>query len=288
MAGRVAPAVMRHFGVRFELARDSLILLMGLLMLLCIPVIRAIARISRLPDHPHSQAREIEDLDTIAPTLDRITLRKGIQILMGDPKLKRMASLIVTTGVAESLILYLFYWLVSDQVPITAGRTLFFSDFYIWVNAWTLVFLVFGSNRLINRFGLFLALAALPFALFLGSAYLLYHTAVAAMYVVRIVYSSLEQSLYGQGLDRMMLDIEPNQAPIARPLLHGLAVRVGRGMGAVLVLLLALGAGISFSHLTIVLMIILLVWLGIARSLKDYLHRSSPMSPPLHQMRATE
>ena len=287
-AGRVAPAVMRYFGVRYELARDSLILMMGLLMLLCIPAVRLIARVNRESDRAYSPTPAVDDPDTAAPALDRLTLRNGIRIVMGESKLKRMASLIVATGVAESIILYLFYWLVSEQVPATAGRTLFFSDFYIWLNAWTLVFLVFGSNRLINRFGLFLALAALPFALFLGTAYLLYHSAVAAMYVVRIIYSSFEQSLYGQGLDRMMLDIDPSQEPIARPLLHGLAIRVGRGGGALLVLLLALGAGISFSHLTIVLMILLLIWLGIALSLKGYLHRSSPMAPPLHQLRATE
>jgi len=287
-AGWFGPALMLRFDLRYELARDSLFLLMGVLVLLMIPVIMIISRITRTDKTLQAFRSDQEDLDIVTPSMGKASLRNAFRIIWDNPKLKRMASLISITGIAESIMLYLFYWLVTEQVPITAGRTLFFADFYIWLNAWTLLFLVVGTNRLINRFGLIFALAFMPVSLFLGSAFLLYQTVIAAIYGLRIIYSSLEQSLYGQGLDRMILEMDEQDVRSVRPVLHGLAVRLGRGLGALLVLLLALGAGISFSLLTVVFMLILVIWLGIALSLHRFLHRSSPLMPPLHNLRSTE
>ncbi|MBW1775218.1 MAG: hypothetical protein JRJ82_20385 [Deltaproteobacteria bacterium] len=240
-AGWFAPAVMLRFDLRYELARDSLFLLMGILMLFTIPVIMIISRITHADKTSQAFHSDQEDPDIVTP-----------------------------------------------QVPITAGRTLFFADFYIWLNAWTLLFLVFGTNRLINRFGIIFALAFMPIALFLGSAFLLYQTVIAAIYGLRIIYSSLEQSLYGQGLDRMILEVDEQDVRSVRPVLHGLVIRIGRAVGALLILLLAQGAGISFNHMTVVFMLILVIWLGIALSLHRFLHRSSPMMPPLNSLRSTE
>jgi len=287
-AGWFAPAVMLRFDLRYELARDSLFLLMGILMLFTIPVIMIISRITHADKTSQAFHSDQEDPDIVTPSLVKASLKNAFRIIRGSPKLKRMTSLISITGIAESIMLYLFYWLVTVQVPITAGRTLFFADFYIWLNAWTLLFLVFGTNRLINRFGLIFALAFMPVALLLGSAFLLYQTVIAAIYGLRIIYSSLEQSLYGQGLDRMILEVDEQDVRSVRPVLHGLVIRIGRAVGALLVLLLAQGAGISFNQLTVVFMLILVIWLGIALSLHRFLHRSSPMMPPLNSLRSTE
>jgi hypothetical protein len=157
---------------------------------------------------------------------------------------------------------------------------MFFAHFYIWLNASTLFFLIFGTNRLINRFGLLIALGSLPIALLFGSVFLILQTAIAAMYTIRIIYSALEQSLYGQGMDRLILEVGERQAPQVRQVLHGLTIRMGRGLGAVLVMILALGAGISFTHLTGVFMVVLLIWAGISLSLRHYLHKSSLLFPP--------
>ncbi len=288
LAGIFAPAVMLHLQVRYELARDSLILIMGLIFLLTVPVMQIIARVTRTAsDYPAHDPHQ-EDLDTRSPTLGRGGLRRAVQLLYADTKLKRMAYLIMITGAAETFMLYLFYWLVTEQVPAPNGRTLFFSDFYIWMNAITLLFLIFGTNRVINRYGVVLALVSMPITLFFGSAYLLYHTVVASIYALRIIYSSLEQSLYGQGLDLLILDVGKTQAPLVRPVLHGLAIRMGRGLGALLVLALALGAGLSYIQLTAIFMGLLAVWVWIAFSLKKFLHKSSPVGPPLHHLRSTE
>jgi hypothetical protein len=266
-----------RYDLRYEVARDSSLIFMAAFILLIIPIIILIARrtASQLPETPAPNEN-----DTMTPSPARINLRDTLRIITADPKLKRIGALIFTTGVAETTMIFLFYWLVNDQVPITNGRGMFFAHFYIWLNASTLFFLIFGTNRLINRFGLLIALGSLPIALLFGSVFLILQTAIAAMYTIRIIYSALEQSLYGQGMDRLILEVGERQAPQVRQVLHGLTIRMGRGLGAVLVMILALGAGISFTHLTGVFMVVLLIWAGISLSLRHYLHKSSLLFPP--------
>ena len=189
-----------------------------------------------------------------------------------------MTLLITIRGMAETIMIYLFYWLITEQVSGATGRTLFFADFYIWLNISTLVLLAFGANRMINRFGLVTALASMPVALFLGTMYLMVQTIVLAVYILRITYSALEHSLYGQGIDRMILEVGEKHAQLVRPLLHGLAVRVGRATGAVFVLLLALVAGISFGQMTGFFVLVLAIWILIALSLLPFLKKPSVLA----------
>lgn len=273
LSGLIAPAVMARFDVRYEMARDSLILIMGIIMLLPIPIVLIIDRFYMSVYQKQISQHEESEIDPYFQQIRTANLRQAFRAIVANTKLKRMAYLIATTGIAESVLIYLFYWLITEQVPGSNGRTSFFSDFYIWLNACTLLFLVFGSNRLINRIGLGIVLLTLPLALFLGSVYLFLQSIVVAIYILRIAYSALEQSLYGQGLDHMILEVPLKQAPLVRPVLHGLAIRVGRGLGAILVLILAIGAGLSFSHMTIVFMVVLGIWIGIVISLRGHLEK---------------
>ena len=100
------------------------------------------------------------------------------------------------------------------------------------------------------------------------------------MYVLRIIYSSLEHSLYGQGIDRMILEVDEKYAQVIRPVFHGLIIRLGRGLGAILVLVLAVFLGISFLHMALVYLIVLIIWMTPAHSLRPFLKKSSPLSSP--------
>lgn len=281
----LGPHILSKYDMRYELFRDSSLVIMALIVLLIIPFILIIARITK--DKP-LKIEDHQELDAMVPALDRANLRSTLQIITKSPKLKRMSTLIVVTGIAETIMIFLFYWFANDQVPILNGRGMFFANFYIWLNSWTLLFLLFGTNRLINRFGLIAALVSMPVALFFSSTYLIVQTAMVAMFVLRITYSSLEQSLYGQGLDRLILEVDEKHASLVRPVLHGLAIRLGRGLGAILVIILVLGAGISFTYMTVVFMLILFFWLGIALSMRPYIHKPSLLSPRVPPLSVTE
>lgn len=271
LANLVVPFIMATLELRYELARDSLILGMGVSILLAIPVILMIDRI--FPKERNVQHEEAlkEEMAPVYQDLSRVNLRIATKWIALDLKLRRMAALVLIRGIAEIILLYLFYWLVSEQTSFEHGRSLFFANFYIVLNATTLTLLVFGANRFIKRFGLILTLLTLPCALFLGSSYLIVQTVMVVTYILRITDSALEQSLYGQGIDWLMLEVDESRAPAVRRLLQGLAVRVGRSLGAVFILVLALGFGISSTQMAIFYMLVIAVWIVIALSLRSHL-----------------
>lgn len=120
------------------------------------------------------------------------------------------------------------------------------------------------ANRMINRFGLIFALLSMPVALSLGSVYLIVQTTILAMLILRIVYSAPEKSVYGQGVDRMILAIHEKDVPGVKTVLHGLAIRVVRGLGEQLVLGLELGLSLSCIHMTVAYIIVLIFWIATA------------------------
>lgn len=277
LAGRLAPFLMQTYGLRYEIARDTLMLAMGIIPLLIIPAIIIIDR--KFPGEPYSgkidtKAAENEQGNSIPA---RVTFKTAFRRIIQDKKLRYMSSLILTTGMAETVLFYLFYWMISVQTSSAGGRTLFFADFYLWLHASTLLFLIFGANRMVNRYGLVVALLTTPFALLLGTSVLIFHSALLVMYILRIVYSALEDSVYAQSVDLMILDVAKSHPPAVQRLFHGLAWRAGREVGAVFVVILAILLGLSFQMIALFFMVLLVIWVLIALSLRSYFKKSSSL-----------
>lgn len=271
IASMAVPVIMARLDLRYELARDSLMLGMGIVILFTIPVFIVISRLYPRDFFGPQSADSNETQLSIFSGTSRINLSHSIRLIVSDYKLRRMAGLILMRGMADTVLLYLFYWLVTEQTPSTNGRSMFFADFYIVLNASTLLLLVFGTNRIINRVGLILALLLLPSSLLLGTAYLLVQTMMVVTYVLRIADSALEQSLYSQSLDRVILQVHESQAPSVRPVFHGLAPRVGRGLGAVCVLFLTFGLEVTFRQMSVFFLFILVIWTLTVFSLRPHL-----------------
>lgn len=264
----VAAAWLIHgFGWRFEQARDALLIGAGLVL--------ALVGLS------HLAIERVAASGTLAAAVvrPRVRLRAALAEVLAHPALARVAGLIFAGGVADTLLKYLFYWLVSEQTRPDAseGRTLYFAAFYLWLNGASLVLLAFGSGRIIRRFGLTFALLSLPVALALGASSLVVSAALAVMYVLKIVEGALHSSIYEPGIDHVYVHLEAQRAEPARALLHGLVNRLGEGAGAVLVLGLTFGAGISLRGMLGVLLGTLALWTMAALGVRaEMAHRGSP------------
>jgi ATP/ADP translocase len=275
IASRLVSYLMKTYDLRYEMARDSLIPAMGIIILLIIPLIFIIDR--KYPGEPYSGKIDPGDdglkLDE-APS-DRLSFSMAVRQIAQNPKLKRMAGLIMTAGAAETVLFYLFYWLITLQTSGDNGRTLFFANFYLWLHASTLLFLIFGANRIISKYGLLIALITTPVAMVFGTSFLIFHTAMIVIYIMRIVLSTLEDSIYYPGIDRTILDAARTHSPIIQRIFHGLIGRIGRGIGAVVTGLLAVILGLSFQVMSLVFLVLLLLWILWALSLRPYLAKKS-------------
>jgi AAA family ATP:ADP antiporter len=236
-------------------------LAMVLPLLAQVPAIRAIARRRGEGVAPAAIARRAAG-----------SLREAWSLVRGEPMLLRFGLVVLVGGVADTLLKYAFYWLVSVQTSpaMASGRTLYFTSFYLWVNGLSLLVLVFGSARIIRRWGLLFALLSLPLAVALGTASLAVTTVLAVMYVLKVVESALHTTLYEPGLDHLYLAVDDETSRRARPFLSGLLARLGEGAGAVLVLVLNFGFGISLRGLIGVLLAVLLAWVAGVLALRSF------------------
>ena len=164
------------------------------------------------------------------------------------------------TGVACILLDYTFLWLVSDEVDAKKGRTAFFADFYVAVNAVSLVMLLFGSGRLISRIGVTLALLSVPLALAGGGLWLLARPSLAAMCVIRVVKDGLVRTMFEPATERVMMRAAGARYDTVRTVLGGLGFSLGMGLAAILVIALTFGLDASRSAVVACLLGAVGVW----------------------------
>ncbi len=257
-AGGLVPLAISIWGLRYEHARDLLLFGMAAAMFVTIPIIGAIDR------------RLVDTKKTVAARAVRpVNLLGHLRHIVRSRSLRKLGLLIVLTGIAETVLLFAFYWLVSEQTAPANGRTAFFASYYLWVNGATLLLLLFVSDRAISRLGLLVVLLTLPVTLLFGAVYLLLQTALVVIYVLRITEESLEKALYDQGLDRAILTtgLGGDDAHV----LLGLVPRLGRGAGAILVFLLAVALELRLAALLGVYLAIVVVWIATALTLRSEL-----------------
>lgn len=235
-------------GWRYEVVRDNLMIGMaGTLML----------KAAVLPFVRTASTRS----GRVAPeTRARVGLGQALSWIRSNPALARLAALVAVTGIADTMLKYLFYWFVSEQTSASHGRTLYFAGFYVWVNAATLMMMAFGTDRIIRRYGLLLALLSLPAALAFGTVSLAVSLAVAVMYVVRVVEGALRSAFYEPGLEQLYLRMPDDRFAALRPVVSGLMGRVGEGLGAALVMALTLALQPSLRAMVGLYFLLLLMW----------------------------
>jgi hypothetical protein len=270
IAGTSASFMFEAFGWRFELVRDNLLVGMALILLLQIPVVLVIDRIAG-PRRP------------IAPSLhpdepEPVGLRQALGLVWADSTLARLATLLFVGGAADTFLKYIFYWLVSEGTTpsMQTGRTLYFATFYLWLNTASLLMLLVGTGRLLRRFGLAFALLSAPLAVVFGAASLAVTTALALMYALRVVESTVRNTLYDPGLDQLYLGMGERRAGLVRPVLNGLVSRLGEGAGALAILVLSFGVGLGLKAMIGVFLAVVVGWIVAAFSLR----RALPLAMP--------
>ncbi len=254
----------RAFAWPYPVVRDNLLLPMALLLL----VQAGLSARGGPPQTGAARARAV-----------RAGGWADLHGLVREPIARLAAVLVLAGGASDTLLKYLFYWVISEQTPAAGGRTLLFADFYLWVNGANLFVLALGSSRLIRRVGLAMALATLPLALAFGTAALAFQSAVVIVYAVRVVESSLHAALYDPSLDRLFRGLRGDAIEPVRGLLKGAVPRLGEGGGALLVIAARHLLGAGLPGLLAVFAGLIAAWLAGIGTLGRLLRRSAGAEP---------
>ncbi|MEM1418446.1 MAG: hypothetical protein AAGH15_26360 [Myxococcota bacterium] len=269
VAKLLVPWLEATFGLGYMAARDDLMLLIALCMLAFALVLQRVARLSE----PGSPTRDDAMAEALPADDEMESLHVAARVIRETPVLRRLAGVIFATGVAESLAGFLFYWVVTLEVEHADGRTSFFADFQLWLNGGTFLLLLTGSNRILDRFGLAIGIATMPLALAFGTTFVVAQLTLTSIYVVRMLEGILEQSVYGQGLDRAVFSVPTPHAESVRPVLLGLMERLGRGVGAIVVFTGYVGFSMALRPTAVLYLAVLVAWFLGAISLRHQLPR---------------
>jgi hypothetical protein len=257
VAGLSIPALMEA-GVRYELARDHLLLLAAACLVGYAGLARVVA--GRFPHDSTPGA------DASASGAEQPAAGLGIAAALGwvreDRRLWRTGVLLACTGLCCVSLDYLFYWLVADGVDASQGRTVWFAGFYLAVNGASLVLLLAGTGRLLRWPGLTFGLLALPVVLLVGSGVLLVALSLYAVVGVRLARDGVLRTLYEPATEHLMLDAPPERCALIRALLGGTGFSLGMGLAALCMLGLSFGLGVGQPAFVVYLLATAALWAG--------------------------
>lgn len=222
LARALVPALV-DAGVRYEHARDGLLLVFALCLCAIAGVARAVA--ARFPDPPAAPA----------PATGVLADARAV---LADPAVALAGGVLVLTGAAAVLVDYLFFWTVAEQVDRSQGRTAWFATFYLVLNGVTLALQLFGTSRLVAKLGLTAALLTLPLAAAAGGGWLAVAPSLAAVCALRIARDALTRSLFEPATERLMVLVGGARYEAVRTVLGGLGFSLGMGLGGAVALAL--------------------------------------------------
>ncbi len=244
LAGAFVPWLVAE-GLRYEIARDHLLLVTAACVVLYALVARIVARrVSAAEEPPAATA----GLLAVAGSILR------------DAHLRWTGAILFFTGLAAIVLDYVFYAAITEGVSASNGRTVWFATFYFWLNAASLVLLVFGTGRLMKRLGLAFALLALPVVVGLGAGALLVHGTLLAFCCMRVARDGVTSTLYAPATEVAMMSVAPERYALVRTVLGGLAFSFGLGAGAVWLLVATFGLGLSRGALLASLAAVAVLW----------------------------
>lgn len=258
-----------------DVARDHLMIPMALLLLLLVPFGKASA--------PPATTTSASQKEPESKTQEASGFAEAIRVLTGDRQARGVTAAFVLAAASGICLESLFYWVLTLNAKGGSGFVQLLASMSIWMNGASLLLAAGGSARLIRHLGLAASVLTVPFALLLGSSYLLLAAALTVMLVMRVLKDSLSGGLYEPASERLLVRLQGSKYGQQRPIFE-VASRLGTGAGALLVLVLTLAFHASLTTLVLAVVALHLLWLlsllPLARATQQAKASTNPADSP--------
>jgi AAA family ATP:ADP antiporter len=156
-----------------------------------------------------------------------------------------------------------FSFVVQEHFPDKDAKTAFFGEFFTWLGwaAFLTQFLLTG--RIVRRFGVGIAMAILPSALFLGSGLFVLLPALATGVLVKIADGAFRYTTHKASLELLFLPVPIGVKNKTKTFIDVFTDRFSKGIAAVVVLLVTTVLGFHYTILSWVMMGLAVVWIGV-------------------------
>lgn len=232
---------------------NLLLVCMGLLIL-CIGLFRLLPSAEDAP-----AARRTE---TAAPT-------SGLGAIVSSPLLRSMA---LATGLIAAVAVVVdvqFNELVDRSFAEQDAKTAFFGSFFAALSAFSFLFQVLFTSRILQSFGVGPAMTILPAAMGLGSLGLLMVPGLIAGMAAKGADGGFRHSVHKAASEVLFLPVPNEVKKQAKLFLDTTVDTTATGLGALAVLLLTEQFGLPYQHLSFLSVTLMIVALWVIRRLRS-------------------
>lgn len=234
------------------LGTESLLLGMAVFIGACLPLVMIVWK-------QHEAIRDTEP--TKAEAVDQENLLNSMRLAFSSPYLRAVASVIWVSAFVTGVISWQFKAVAKDFIPGKDHLTAFFGDFTFYAGILALVTQLLLTSRLLRRFGIGLALFALPVALLATSVHMLLAGTLLAVVLLRGCDYVWRYSVDKSAVELLYLPLPAGVKFQAKWFIDTVILRMGDGMAG-LTILLFLHFGLTARQMSWVVMVLAGGWLA--------------------------
>ncbi|MBE77441.1 MAG: hypothetical protein CMG41_06865 [Candidatus Marinimicrobia bacterium] len=147
-----------------------------------------------------------------------------------DPYLKSILVMVCSAAVCSRIIEYQFKITAVNNYESSTELAAFFGEYYMFLNATTLVMQLFLTGYVLNRFGVLGGLIFLPIGLAMGSLSFLILTNLSSIFLARLFDQAFKFSIQSASSEVLWTPVPKQKARRAKPLIDSSIKSVAEGI----------------------------------------------------------
>jgi ATP:ADP antiporter, AAA family len=243
-----------------RLGAESTLIGMAVALVLCAVLVDRLWRLRHLAQSADPGEEDVREAASRGPT----GLRESVQQIATSPYLRAIAALILTSSFVTAVAAWQFKAIAVAAIKDKDGLTAFFGSFTFYTGLLSLTLQWLVTSRLLRRFGLGVALSVVPVALALGSVGLLVSGSLAAAIMLRGSDQVLRYAIDRPAAELLYLPLPAEQTLQVKSFIDTVVWRLGDGLSGLVILLLATGLHWPAGQISLVNLLLLAAWLGVA------------------------
>jgi AAA family ATP:ADP antiporter len=144
------------------------------------------------------------------------------------------------------------------------GTTVFYGDFYFWVNIFALLLQAFVASRLLKFGGFGVILLAMPVVALISYTAMAFVPILAIVKAMKIVENSTDYSINNTARNVLWLPVSAEMKYKGKPTIDSLCVRIGDGIAALTVLVGVQLLALSTQSFFVLNVALVLLWIAFA------------------------
>ncbi|MEW5874408.1 MAG: Npt1/Npt2 family nucleotide transporter [Candidatus Zixiibacteriota bacterium] len=185
----------------------------------------------------------------------------GFRLIWESRYLKLVMAVISISIIIATVVDNQFSFVVQEHIPDKDAKTAFFGQFFTWLGWIGFLTQFFVTGRLVRRFGIGVAMAILPVALFLGSGVFVLVPMLSTGVLVKIADGAFRYTTHKASLELLYLPIPVGVKNKTKTFIDVFTDRFSKGIAALLVLLVTSVLGFEYTALSWFMMGLALLWI---------------------------